>query len=136
MFHRRRRALALVAGATLALAACSQDPIASKDSKSNTARDPQIQRQVEAAVARDTENQITSATGAYVDPDLGDKTTAECIPESTSKLSCTVQGSTQPGFGDNAVAAAAGPFSVEWEVLIDPDTGRFKAKPLSPLGGF
>ncbi|MEJ7787676.1 MAG: zinc ribbon domain-containing protein [Solirubrobacteraceae bacterium] len=94
------------------------------------ARDQGVQTEVEGSLVRDTEQRIEQLTGAYVDPEgLGDKTTADCIPESDTRLSCTVSGSTEAGFGDAATPEAAGPFTWEWKVIVDPATGRFKSMP-------
>jgi hypothetical protein len=93
------------------------------------ARDPKVQRAVQHSVVRETEKRIEQETGAFVDPGFTGPTRASCIPKTDTELSCIVKGNARAGFGDSADPSADGPFQYEWEVIVDPATGRFQAKP-------
>lgn len=98
-----------------------------KEPPKRDARNPQIQKQVSKKVKKETEQRIEDATGAYADPEL-EPTNVDCIPESDTKLSCVVDGYANQGFGDEDTAS--GSFQWRWEVVVDPDTGRFQARPV------
>ena len=134
---RMRRFAGTAAVVVMAASGCGGEDSSEKKKPQQDARSPAVQKRVQAQIKRETEKRIESETGAYVDPELQD-TTSECIPESDTKLSCTVEGFAQAGFGDTADPDAEGEFAWEWSVIVDPATGRFKAKPTeTPLpGGF
>jgi hypothetical protein len=74
-----------------------------------SAHDADVQRAVEDKI-KQTINSNAIAQGFLTVKYL----TAQCIPESDTRLSCIVTGSV----GDQ-------PLSATWEGIIDPDTGRF-----------
>lgn len=93
------------------------------------ARNPSVQKRVEARVRRDTEKRIEQETGAYVDPESAvGPARSDCIPETDTKLSCVVEGFANQGFEDGDTAE--GDFEWRWEVIVDSDTGRFQARPV------
>lgn len=116
--------------AALALAACGEGSGDSDEASAATqpnARDAAVQKEIAGAVKREARRVIEAETGGFVDPEL-QPTTVECLPESDTKLSCIADGYVRAGFGDAADPYAEGPFTQRWEVIVDPDTGRYQLR--------
>jgi len=82
------------------------------------AQDASLRGQVEAQISRQTEAQLGVGPSAQTDLNVS-PATANCKAVSDSKLTCVVEGSV--GLGRD--------YRWEWEATVDPDSGRFAAKP-------